>query len=320
MTTHLKRSTLRLTLLAAGLALANFVLPAAARTSNPPSVDRNAYTNRTAPTLFVDADGTRLAYRRFGRKGGVPLVFFQHLAGTLDNWDPKVTDGFAKDREVILFDNAGVASSGGEVPTTIEGMAKHAINLLVALDIKMADLLGFSTGSFIAQEVTVERPDLVRRLVLVGSAPRGGVGMASLTPEFQAMLAKTRDDPDTLLLDALFSPTPTSQAAGREFVARLHERTVDRDIAISDKVAPAQITAIAAWGTPSANADGYLKAIQQPVLLVDGKNDLVFYTVNAFNLQQHLPNARLSIYPDSGHAPQYRFPELFVGEVTAFLK
>lgn len=161
------------------------------------SKDGTSYTHQTAPTQFIDAGGTCLAYRRFGKKGGVPLVFFQHFIGNMDNCDPKVTDGFAHDREVILFDNAGVASSGGEPANSIEGMAKHAINLITALHLSKVDLFGFSTGSLVAQEVTVERPDLVRLLVLEGSAARGGVHMAALTPEFNAMVAKKRDDKDT---------------------------------------------------------------------------------------------------------------------------
>jgi len=271
-------------------------LPAATATPDAAPSDDASYTHQTAPTLFIDAGGTRLAYRRFGPHGGVPLVFFQHFAGNLDNWDPMITDGFAHGREVILFDNAGVASSGGEVPTTIEGMATHAINLIEALGVAQADLLGFSTGSLIAQEVTLARPDLVRRLVLVGSAPRGGVGMATLTPEFQAMVNKKR-----------------------EFLARVRARSVNRDSEVNEKVAPAQTAALAAWGVPHPGSDAYLKAIKQPVLLAEGSNDVIFYTVNAFNLQQHLPNAQLIIYPDSGHAPQYKYPELFLNHVSIFL-
>ena len=149
----------------AGLLLAVTVAMGAIVSGNAVAANKPAavYTHQTAPTQFIDAGGTRLAYRRFGKSGGVPLVFFQHFVGSMDNWDPKVIDGFARDREVILFDNAGIASSGGEVPTTIEAMAKHAINLIEALGLKQVDLLGFSMGGLIVQEVTIERPDLVRR-------------------------------------------------------------------------------------------------------------------------------------------------------------
>lgn len=278
-----------------------------------------SYVHQTAPTRYVDVGGTRLAYRRFGKPGGPPVLFFQHFAGTMDNWDPKVVDGIARFREVILFDNAGVAGSSGEVPTSIEAMAHHAIALVTALDIRKLDLLAFSMGSMVAQQVTVERPDLVRRLVLVGSAPRGGVGMASLTPEFQAALAKKRAAPDELLLDTLFTPSTTSQAAGRLFLDRVRARNIDRDTEVNDKVAPAQTTAIDGWGALEAVPYAYLAPITQPVLLVEGSTDLVFYTVNAFNLQQHLVNAELIIYPDTGHGPQDQYPDRFVQDVTTFL-
>ena len=277
-----------------------------------------AFTHQTAPTQYVDAGGIRFAYRRFGKRGGLPMVFFQHFAGTMDNWDPKIVDGFAAQRDVILFDNAGVASSSGDVPTNIEGMAKDAISFLSALGVTRIDLLGFSMGSLISQEIAIQRPDLVHRMVLVGSSPRGGVGMASLTPEFQAMLAKKREVPDELLLESLFAPSASSQAAGRQFLTRLRARRRGRDPDVNEKVAPAQAAALAAWGTPRGDAYAYLAAIKQPVLLIDGNRDVVFYTVNAFNLEQHLSNAQLIIYPDSGHGPQYRYPERFLRDANTF--
>jgi pimeloyl-ACP methyl ester carboxylesterase len=309
----MKLFSLRNSLLIAALALAGSALPASAATSKPVA------TFTTAPTQFINVDGARLAYRRFGNHEGIPLVFFQHFVGNLDSWDPKVIDGLARHRDVILFDNAGVAGSGGEVPKTIEGMAKYAIDLLQALNVSRADLLGFSMGSLVAQEVTVERPDLVRRLILVGSGPRGGEGMATLTPEFQAVLGKKRDDPETLLLDAFFTASPASQVAGKAFLTRLHARTADRDSNINEKVAPAQIAAFAAWGAPHADANAYLKAITQPVLVVSGSHDIIHYSVNSFTLQQNLPNAELIVYPDSNHGSLYQYPDLFVSNVTTFL-
>ncbi|WP_420970739.1 alpha/beta fold hydrolase [Bradyrhizobium sp. B120] len=277
-----------------------------------------AFTHQTAPTQYVDAGGIRFAYRRFGKHGGLPMVFFQHFAGTMDNWDPKIVDGFAAQRDVILFDNAGVASSGGRVPTNIEGMARDAISFLSALHVTKMDLLGFSMGSLVSQEIAVQRPELVHRMVLVGSSPRGGVGMASLTPEFQAMLAKKREVPDELLLESLFTPSASSQAAGRQFLTRLRARRLGRDPDVNEKVAPAQAAALAAWGAPREDAYTYLAAIKQPVLLIDGNRDVVFYTVNAFNLEQHLSNAQLIIYPDSGHGPQYRYPDRFLRDTNTF--
>jgi pimeloyl-ACP methyl ester carboxylesterase len=313
------RWALRQTLAIAVLAAACSTLSAQAGTTPPASRNTHGYTHQTAPTRFIDVNGAHLAYRRFGKTGGVPLVFLQHFVGNLDSWDPKVIDGFARDREVILFDNAGVASSSGEVPKTIEDMAKYAAGLLQALGVKKADLLGFSMGSLIAQQVALDHPDIVRRLILVGSSPRGGVGMASLTPEFQGYLAKKREVADELLLDVFFTPSAASQAAGREFLTRLRARTVNRDIDVSSQTAPAQAAAIADWGAPSEHATDYLKAIKQPTLVVAGSHDIVFYTINDVTLQHNLPNAQLVIYPDSNHGAIYQYPDLFVSHATLFL-
>ncbi|NBB08594.1 alpha/beta fold hydrolase [Pseudomonas sp. SLFW] len=310
---------LRQTLAIAALSAACSFLPAHASTPPAGHQAAHSYTHQTAPTQFVDVNGARLAYRRFGKTGGVPLVFLQHFVGNLDSWDPKVIDGFAKDREVILFDNAGVASSSGEVPNNIQDMAKYAAGLLQALGVKKADLLGFSMGSLIAQQVALDHPDVVRRLILVGSSPQGGVGMASLTPEFQGYLAKKRDVPDELLLDVFFTQSAESQASGREFLTRLRARKVNRDVNVSDKTAPAQAAAIAGWGAPSDHANDYLKNIKQPTLVVAGSHDIVFYTANDVTLQQNLPNAQLEIYPDSNHGAIYQYPDLFVKHATLFL-
>lgn len=290
-------------------------LSAPARAAAPQS----GYTHQTAPTQTIDAAGVKLAYRRFGKPGGVPLVMFQHFVGNMDSWDPKLTDGFAREREVILFDNAGVAASGGTVPANVEGMAGHAIALIEALKLKQADLLGFSLGSLVAQQVALQRPDLARRLILVGSGPRGGEGMASLTPEFLDMLKKPHDPADELLLEVFFTQSAASQQAGRAFLDRLRARRLQRDPDVDDKVAPAQIAAFAAWGAPRADANAYLKQIRQPVLVVSGGRDLVHYTVNSFTLQQNLPNAQLIVYPDSNHGAIYQYPELFLAQAGWFL-
>src|SRR5712675_1789498 len=158
------------------------------------------HTHQTVPTQFVEANGIRFAYRRFGKSGGVPLVLNQHFTGTMDHWDPAVTNGLAKDREVILFNNAGVSSSSGEVPTTFEEMGANAIAFIKALGLKKVDVLGFSIGGFVAQEIALQAPDLVRRLVLVGTGPRGGKGMETLTPEAQQIFGATYEDPEELWL------------------------------------------------------------------------------------------------------------------------
>jgi pimeloyl-ACP methyl ester carboxylesterase len=277
------------------------------------------YTHQTAPTQYVEARGTRFAYRRFGKAGSVPLVFNQHFTGTMDHWDPAVTDGLARDREVILFNNAGISSSSGEVPTTFEEMGASAIAFIKALRLRHVDVLGFSIGGFVAQEITLQSPDLVRRLVLVGTGPRGGQSMATLTPEAQRIFAATYKPAEELWLKVHFTDSEASQAAGRAFLKRFLRRTENRDPAVSEKVAPAQIEAIGKWGVQREGSYGYLKTILQPTLVVNGDNDVIIYSINSWILQQNIPNAQLIIYPDASHGSQYQYPERFVRHVSMFL-
>ena len=277
------------------------------------------HNHQTAPTQFVEANGIRFAYRRFGKAGGVPLVFDLHFNGTMDHWDPAVTDGLAATREVILFDNAGISSTSGEVPTSVEEMAANAAAFMRALSLVEADVLGFSLGGLVAQALTVAEPNLVRRLILVGPGPRGGEGMATLTPEAQAIFGATYDNPDEVWLGAFFTPSEKSQTAGRAFLKRFRLRSEGRDPNISQQVAPAQLAALAKWGAPRAGALDYLRAITQPVLVINGSNDVLIYTVNSFVLQQNLPNAQLILYPDCNHGSQYQYPALFVADVARFL-
>lgn len=276
-------------------------------------------THHTAPTQFVEAAGVNFAYRRFGNPEGVPLVMNMHFTGTMDHWDPLVTDGLAKGREVILFNNAGISTTSGEVPTTIEGMAANAVAFVKALGLSKVDVLGFSLGGLVAQEMVLAAPDLVRKLILVGTGPRSGEAMETLTPEALAVFGGTYEHPDDLWLGVFFTPTDRSQAAGREFLKRFRLRTEGRDHEVSERVAPAQIEALGKWGAPRENPHAYLKSINQPTLVVNGGNDVIIYTVNSFILQQNLPNAQLILYPDSSHGSQYQYPELFVSDVSTFL-
>jgi pimeloyl-ACP methyl ester carboxylesterase len=277
------------------------------------------HNHQTAPTQFVEANGVRFAYRRFGNAAGVPLVFNQHFTGTMDHWDPAVTGGFAKHREVILFNNVGVSSSSGDVPTRIEKMGASAVAFIKALRLTKVDVLGFSIGGFVAQEIALQAPDLVRQLVLVGTGPRSGEGMATLTPEAQEIFGASYDEPDHLWLRVHFTKSENSQAAGREFLKRFRRRAENRDPEVNEKVAPAQIEAISEWGAPRQKSFEYLKSIRQPTLVVNGGNDVIIYAVNSFILQQHLPNAQLILYPDANHGSQYQYPNEFVADVTRFL-
>ena len=277
------------------------------------------YNHQTAPTRFVDAAGIRFAYRRFGKSGGVPLVLNMHFIGTMDHWDPLVTDGLAATREVILFDNAGISRTSGEVPASVEEMAANAAAFIKALGLTQVDVLGFSLGGFVAQALAIADPSLIHRLIVVGTGPRGGDGMATLTPEAQAVFGATYANPDELWLGVFFTPSAASQASGRAFLRRIRLRAEDRDQEVGAKVAPAQIHAIGKWGAPRADAFDYLREIDHPTLVINGSNDVITYTVNSFILQQNLPKAQLILYPDSNHGSQYQYPALVVADVTRFL-
>lgn len=277
------------------------------------------HTHQTAPTQFVEANGVRFAYRRFGTPNGVPLVMNIHFTGTMDHWDPAVTDGLAQNREVILFNNAGISSSSGAVPESIEEMAANAAAFVEALGLKQVDVLGFSMGGLIAQQLAITKPQLVRKVILVGTGPRSGEGMVSLTPEAQEIFGASYAQPDDLWLRVHFAPSEASQAAGRGFVERFRLRTENRDPEANDKVAPAQLAALAKWGAPRENPYDYLDALRQPTLVVNGDNDVIIYSINSWILQQHIPNAQLIIYPDANHGSLYQYPERFVAHVDQFL-
>ena len=276
------------------------------------------YTHDTAPTQYVETGGIRFAYRRFGNPERTPIVFTQHFMGNLDDHDPAVTDGFASDREVILFNNTGVASTSGLVPETIEQMAADAATFIDALGLGTVDLVGHSMGGLVAQEVTLHRPDLVRRLVLVGTGPRGGERIGDMPAETLALFSKTYPRQEDMWLPILFAPTDTSQKLGGQYVDRIVART-DRDAPFSEQSVQAQETAMGAYGAAKDPAYRNLAAITAPVLVVNGTDDIVIPTINSYILQQFLPNAQLIIYPDANHGSHFQYPGLFVKHTRQFL-
>jgi pimeloyl-ACP methyl ester carboxylesterase len=276
------------------------------------------FTHDTAATQYVDASGTRFAYRRFGTPGRPPLVFFQHFMGNLDDHDPALSDAFAGDREVVLFNNTGVASSSGIVPDTIEAMARDAITFTSALGLNTVDLVGHSMGGLVAQEVALARPDLVRRLVLVGTGPRGGEGLGALPAWVAELFTRKYERQEDMWLPILFAPTPASQAAGRAYIERIVARA-DRDAAVSDQSIAAQRAALAAYGAAKDPSYARLKGLRLPVLVVNGSDDIVIPTINSYILQQFLPDAELILYPDANHGAHFQYPELFVRHARIFL-
>jgi len=284
-------------------------------------ISTEKFTAATVPTQYANVNGTQFAYRRFGNKAGLPLVHLQHFTGTMENWDPKVLDALAKDREVIIFDNRGVAGTGGQTPDTIAEIAKDAASFIDAIGLSKIDLLGFSMGGMVAQQVTLDRPELINKLILIGTAPRGGHDIEDFTPEVWAIFAKEFPTEYEIVLETLFSPTSSSQVAGNSFLDRIkNDRATNRDAKITEQVAPAQSAAITSWARMAPGDYSYLKAITQPVFVLTGHNDIIFPTANSFLLQQNLPDAQLIIYPDSNHGAQYQFPDLFVKQLTLFLE
>jgi pimeloyl-ACP methyl ester carboxylesterase len=275
--------------------------------------------SNTAPTRFVETDGTRFAYRRFGSPVGTPMVLLQHFMGNLDNYDPAITDALATGREVILTDNAGVGLSTGAAPETVAAMARDAASLIDALGLEHVDLFGFSMGGYVAQQIAVARPDLVRRLILVGTGPRGGDGMGQLAPAVVPLFEKIHDPQDLMWLPIFFAPSEASQAAGRRFLERIRARTEDRDVPVSDATVAAHLAAAREWGAGDPDGFDYLKGIPHPALVVNGSNDIVVPTINSYILQQNLPNAELILFPDSNHGSHFQFTATFIRCVTDFV-
>jgi pimeloyl-ACP methyl ester carboxylesterase len=286
----------------------------------PPSItETSGQTHNTASTRFVEVDGIRFAYRRFGNPVGTPIVLLQHFMGNLDNYDPAITDALATGREVILTDNTGVGRSTGGAPETVAGMARDAASLIDALGLEQVDLFGFSMGGFVAQQIAVDRPELLRRLILVGTGPRGGDGMDQLAPDVAPLFGKVYEPQDLMWLPIFFSPSDGSQARGRRFLERIRARADDRDVPVSEATVAAHLAAAREWGAAAPGSFDYLRGIRHPALVVNGSNDIVVSTLNSYILQQNLPNAELILFPDSNHGSHFQFTEQFNRYATDFV-
>jgi pimeloyl-ACP methyl ester carboxylesterase len=271
---------------------------------------------KNAPTKSVSVAGTRFVYRELGIDSGVPVIFVNHLAANLDNWDPRVVDGIAAKHRVITFDNRGVGATGGKTPDSIEAMTKDAVAFIRALGYDQVDLLGLSMGGFITQVIAQQEPALVRKIILAGTGPAGGEGIVNVTKltyldTFKA-LATFKDPKEHLF----FTRTANGKSEAKTFVKRLKERTDDRDKAITVRAFRTQLKAIHAWGLEQP-AD--LSHIHHHVLVANGNDDRMVPTSNSYDLARRLPNATLRIYPDAGHGGIFQFHERFVREALEFL-
>ena len=272
---------------------------------------------RNVPTQFISADGINFAYREYGQQnGGTPVIFLNHLAAVLDNWDPRIIDGIAAKHHVVVFDNRGVGASTGEPAKSIEQMADDAITFIQAKGFKQVDLFGFSMGGMISQEIVLKQPKLIRKMILSGTGPAGGTGISTVGRVSNWDLVRglaTRQDPKVYLF---FTRTDNGKAAAKAFVQRINERTENRDKEITISAYRAQLKALKKWGSKKP-AD--LSVIQQPVLVANGDYDRMVPTVNTYDLAKRLPNSALIIYPDAGHGGIFQFHDDFVKQSLTFL-
>ena len=274
-------------------------------------------TFENAATKSVDVNGTNFAFRGIGKKGGIPVVLLHHLTAVLEDWDPRVVDGLATKHHVIVFDNRGVGGSGGSTPKTVEEMARDAVAFIGALGFSKVDLFGFSLGGFVAQVIAQRQPGLVRKIILAGTGPAGGEGIANVGAVLQDAFGKAgtaNRHPKHFLF---FTQTSNGQAAADDFLQRLKERTKDLDAPVSNETIQAQLAAIQAWGQGDATKLG---TVQHPVLVVNGDDDVMVPSFNSFELARRLPNAQLSIFPDAGHGGIFQHHAAFVQQAVAFLE
>jgi pimeloyl-ACP methyl ester carboxylesterase len=266
----------------------------------------------------VAGNGIEYAYRDLGA-GDVPLVLLQHFRGNLDNWDPALVDALAADRRVVTFDNVGVGGTTGRTPNTIEAMAHDAIAFLEAMEFQRVDLLGFSIGSFVAQEIALIRPDLLRRVVLASSAPQGAAGMHGWAPEVIGAVGAPETNPQGYL-EVFFAPTTTSREAGQQAAGRIFGKTTGQDEPTTWQTRQAQYDAVCAWGIPNHALLQRVAAIELPVFVANGDSDPMILPRYSYLLAGLLPDARLTIYSDSAHGFLFQHHSEFAADVHAFLE
>jgi len=285
------------------------------RATTTPTISTPKHPTVKSKTIAVD--DANLVYRTYGNKAGTPLVLLSPLGATLDDWDPAIIDGLTKYTTVIVFDNKGVGSSSGKTPTTIAAMAHDATSFIKALGYSKVDLLGFSMGGFIAQEIVETEPQLVNKLILVGTGPQGSEGLSEIGKKLSAAGSLS---PKELFLAGLFAPSEHSRQLGEQSFARIQAKKEDRDLPVSKESFGAEFTAVLGWAQPDPAGFERAKTVTNPVLIFGGQYDFFIPVVNPVRLYQTLPNAQLILLPDAGHASFFQYPQLFVQNAGNFLK
>jgi len=272
--------------------------------------------HQTAKTQFIETDGVEIAYRVLGNAKGMPLILVSSLGSTMDDWDPSVTNGLSQKRPVILFDIPGAGSSAGTTPDNISDMAKGVAAFTKKLGYSRADFLGFSMGSFIVQQIALTEPSLVNRMILTGTGQKGAEGLLDLPQHLAASAGLSQQD---AFLKFGFTSSPLSISAGIAAYQRIQKRTVDRDKPLSQQSSIAELTAVLGWAQPDPNALKALETVQQPTLIVQGEQDVLVPSINAKRMAERLPNGKLVLLPDAGHAAFFQNADLFVELAQKFL-
>ncbi len=273
-------------------------------------------TNETVPTQYVNVNGSKIAYRRFGNQEGTPLIFLVHFVGTMDNWDPAITNPLSNNHPIILFNYKGMGTSEGEPRDSVSDMARDTVDFIHALGMTKVNLLGFSLGGFVAQRIAAENPDLVEKLIIAGTGPIGGKSISNVLSHVEYA---QKDGPENVLVNLFFNDSETSIRAGKEFMKRLQDRTEGRDPAFTEESFMNQAKAIIDYGNEGNEDFSQLKSIKQDTLIVNGNNDIMVDSSNSFDLVKYIPKSKLVLWSDAGHGGLFQYHEDFVREVEVFL-